>query len=83
MQTAAPGAEPGAAGEQPCVDLDHVGVVFPSRRGPVEAVAEVSLSVRDREFLALLGPTGCGKSTLLRVVGDLIRPTSGRVEVRG
>ena len=82
-QSAAPGTEPGAAGEQPCIDLDRVGVVYPTLRGPVEAVAEVNLSIRDCEFLALLGPTGCGKSTLLRVIGDLIRPSSGWVEVRG
>src|SRR5436309_2371231 len=39
--------------------------------------------IREREFVTLIGPSGCGKSTLLRIIGGLIDPTSGRVEVRG
>jgi len=66
-----------------CIRLDGVGVTFRSSRGAVEAVSEVSLDIGEGEFLALLGPTGCGKSTLLRLIGDLIPPSRGRVEVRG
>ncbi len=35
------------------------------------------------EFVSLIGPSGCGKSTLLRIVGDLIAPSAGTVEVNG
>ena len=38
---------------------------------------------RPGEFVSLIGPSGCGKSTLLRIVGDLIAPTAGTVEVNG
>ena len=49
----------------------------------MQALSDISLSVAEGEFVALLGPTGCGKSSLLRLVSDLIPPTSGRIEVRG
>jgi NitT/TauT family transport system ATP-binding protein len=49
----------------------------------VTALQEVDLEIRPGEFISLIGPSGCGKSTLLRVVGDLIQPSAGRVEVNG
>ena len=49
----------------------------------VVALQDVDLEIRPGEFISLIGPSGCGKSTLLRVVGDLIKPSSGRVEVNG
>ena len=63
--------------------LDHVSLRFRSERGEVQALSDISLSVEEGEFVALLGPTGCGKSSLLRLVSDLIPPTSGTIEVRG
>ena len=49
----------------------------------VEAVADVSLRVDDRQFVSIVGPSGCGKSTLLRLISGLIPPTGGEVFVRG
>jgi len=49
----------------------------------VHALGRVDLSVREGEFVSLLGPTGCGKTTLLRIISDLISPTRGVVTVRG
>ena len=51
--------------------------------GGVVALEDIGLDVRAGELVALIGPSGCGKSTLLRIVGDLIRPTAGEVEVNG
>jgi putative ABC transport system ATP-binding protein len=48
---------------------------------PVEALADVSLTLEPGSFTALLGPSGCGKSTLLNLLGALDRPTKGRVLV--
>jgi NitT/TauT family transport system ATP-binding protein len=61
----------------PCIALDRVSLRYDADRGPVEALAEISLAVAEGEFVALLGPTGCGKSSLLRLVSDLISPTAG------
>lgn len=64
---------------KPFLSLEHVGVIFPADDGELEAVADVTFSVRPQEFVALVGPSGCGKSTLVRVVAGLLRPTRGRV----
>ncbi len=45
----------------------------------VEALADVSIELEDKEFVCVLGPSGCGKSTLLRIIAGLERPTSGKV----
>jgi NitT/TauT family transport system ATP-binding protein len=47
------------------------------------ALSGIDLDIARGEFVSLIGPSGCGKSTLLRVIGDLIEPTTGTVEVNG
>jgi len=49
----------------------------------VRALADTSLDIARGELLCLIGPSGCGKSTLLNVVGGLMTPSSGSVEVAG
>jgi len=49
----------------------------------VTALTGIDLEVQAREFISLIGPSGCGKSTLLRIIGDLIEPSAGSVEVNG
>ncbi|MDB5415152.1 MAG: transporter ATP-binding protein [Rubritepida sp.] len=66
-----------------CVELRSAGRIYASPRGPVTALADVSMSIGDGEFLSLLGPSGCGKSTLLRCIAGLDRPSSGEIRVRG
>lgn len=50
---------------------------------PVCALAEASLEIEEREFVALMGPSGSGKSTILTILGAMSPPTSGRVMVDG
>jgi NitT/TauT family transport system ATP-binding protein len=47
------------------------------------AVKDVSLSIGEGEFVAVVGPTGCGKSTLLNVAAGLLRPSTGVIRVLG
>jgi osmoprotectant transport system ATP-binding protein len=51
--------------------------------GRVRALDGVSLSVEEREFIAVVGPSGSGKTTLLQLINRLAEPTSGTVEVEG
>ncbi|MDE2965053.1 MAG: ABC transporter ATP-binding protein, partial [Acidobacteriota bacterium] len=57
--------------------------IFKTGKIEVAAVREVSLKVREGEFIAIMGPSGCGKSTLLHQLGGLATPTSRRVLVDG
>ncbi|HEY6995021.1 MAG TPA: ATP-binding cassette domain-containing protein, partial [Xanthobacteraceae bacterium] len=49
----------------------------------VRALRDTSLDIARGELICLIGPSGCGKSTLLNVIGGLMAPTAGTVEVFG
>ena len=66
--------------DRPAVAMKGVSKRF---EAGVTALEGIDLEVQPREFVSLIGPSGCGKSTLLRVVGDLIEPSEGAVEVNG
>lgn len=64
--------------------IEHLNYVYMAG-GPYEtkALNDVSLTIRDGEFIGLIGHTGSGKSTLVQHLNGLIMPTSGRVLVDG
>jgi ABC-type nitrate/sulfonate/bicarbonate transport system ATPase subunit len=69
---------------QPVVVLDQVGMTFNAgKSNQTNALQGINLTIAPGEFVSLIGPSGCGKSTLLRLVGDLIRPTAGAIQVNG
>ncbi|MGI5238495.1 ABC transporter ATP-binding protein [Dactylosporangium sp. CA-139066] len=65
------------------IELTGVSRTFRTRRGDVEALRAIDLTVAAGEFLAVIGRSGCGKSTLLRLVAGLLRPSEGRVAIAG
>ena len=62
------------------IRLDKVSKVYPP---DVRAVEEVSLHIRDGEFMILLGPSGCGKSTTLRMIAGLEDISDGDIMIGG
>ena len=50
-------------------------------KGDVHVLHEISLEVKDHEFLVLVGPSGCGKSTLLRMLAGLEEITAGEIYI--
>lgn len=61
--------------------VERVTKTYGSGRTAVTAVADASLELAEREFLALVGPSGSGKTTLLSIIGALLSPTEGRVRI--
>ena len=56
---------------------------FPSARGPMRVVDDVSYDIVDGEFVAVIGPSGCGKTTMMNMVAGFVQPTRGRVLLDG
>lgn len=67
----------------PAIHIDGLSMRYGGKGQEVQALSNVSLDIHEGEFVALLGPSGCGKSTLLRLIGDLLQPTTGTVEIKG
>ncbi len=66
------------------VQVTNVSQQFVDRDGNrVTALNDISLSIRSGEFIALVGPSGCGKTTLLNMIGSLLTPTAGTIDVLG
>jgi NitT/TauT family transport system ATP-binding protein len=63
------------------LSAQHVRKVYGDDRTPV--LVDVSLDLRDGEFVALLGPSGSGKSTLLRIMAGLMKSSDGRMLAHG
>ena len=72
-----------AADRPVAIRLKDICVRFGSGAKMVEAIGNISLDVREGEFVSLIGHSGCGKSTLLRVIADIIKPSSGTAEIFG
>ncbi|MGA9082560.1 MAG: ATP-binding cassette domain-containing protein, partial [Pseudolabrys sp.] len=65
------------------IDLRHVSKTFRKKDELVDAVRDISLTIAQKEIVAVIGPSGCGKSTLLNMIAGLYTPSSGSIAYKG
>ena len=69
-------------GLRPLIELDNVSKVYRTGGAEVRALDEVSLTIHEGEYVAIMGQSGSGKSTLMNILGCLDRPSEGTYRVR-
>ena len=73
-----------ARASSPIIEVAHLEKIFVTVRNErVHALHDISLAVREREFVTVVGPSGCGKTTLLKILAGLVPATAGTVSVDG
>jgi len=65
------------------LEVRKLGKTYGTGAKATRAIADVSLTVADGEFVCVVGPSGCGKTTLLKCIAGLLRPSHGSVVLRG
>ena len=64
---------------KPLLVVEHVSKLYKMDGVEFQALSDVSLTIKEGEFVAIMGPSGSGKSTLMHIIGCLDKPTKGRV----
>lgn len=68
----------------PFIQISHLTKAYQSKKtGTTVALEDVSLTIHQGEFVALIGPSGCGKTTLLKILAALVPITEGQVLIHG
>ena len=65
------------------IEVKGIRKGFPSTGGDLQVVEDVSLTVGDGEFVAIVGPSGCGKTTLMNMVAGFVQPDAGSILIDG
>lgn len=67
----------------PLIQFENIKKTFSSPAGDYTALKGISFSVKESEFIAIMGPSGSGKSTIMNLIGALDSPTSGTYKLKG
>ncbi|MEZ3503200.1 MAG: ABC transporter ATP-binding protein [Lachnospiraceae bacterium] len=65
----------------PLLEVSHVCYSYHTLSGETQALTDITFSVEEGEFLAVVGPSGCGKSTLLSLLAGLMQPEQGTIHI--
>lgn len=67
----------------PLLTLSHISYSYHDLNGETCALSDISFSLEEGRFLAIVGPSGCGKSTLLSLICGLLEPAEGEITLNG
>ena len=67
----------------PVVELDRVGLTYHEPHAETIAISDLSLTIEQGEFVAIVGPSGCGKTSMLSLLAGLMPPSRGNVKILG
>lgn len=65
------------------LEIKNITMNYQDVNSEVTAIDNISLNVKEGEFVAIIGPSGCGKSTLLSILCGILQPSSGEVYING
>ena len=66
-------------GDNTIIELKHISKKF----GDEVVLDDISLNIKDKEFITFLGPSGCGKTTMLRIIAGFLEADDGQVIFEG
>ena len=64
------------------LEIDKLHKKYHSKDGVVIAIEDISLDIREGEYLSIVGPSGCGKSTLLNIIGEIDTKSGGSIKMK-
>lgn len=59
--------------------IEDLKLIYHSKRGELEALKDINLSINEGEFISIVGPSGCGKTTILSLIAGLLKPSKGQI----
>lgn len=65
------------------LEIENISKVYSTPQGAYTVLEDVNFSVKEGEFICVIGHSGCGKSTLLNMVAGFVQPTQGEVRLKG
>ncbi|MBE5742762.1 MAG: ABC transporter ATP-binding protein [Clostridiales bacterium] len=63
--------------------LDKISLTYHTKQGEITALGNITFNVFEGEFVAIIGPSGCGKTSILSIIAGLLKPSNGKVLLRG
>ena len=65
------------------LEIANVSLNYHTLKDETKAIENISMYVKDKEFVSIVGPSGCGKTTLLSIIAGVIKPSSGTALLKG
>ncbi len=64
------------------LEVSHLNKFYHDKNGEIEALKDVSFTIKDKEFVSIIGPSGCGKSTILSILSSLEKSSGGKINFK-